>query len=59
MTKKMMKKEGAEAGWYSCTLLTILGMILLEVLGTVGEETSVDDGSSSSNSSKQILHGNR
>jgi hypothetical protein len=30
--------EGAEVDWYSCTILRVLGMILLGVLGSVGRD---------------------
>jgi hypothetical protein len=43
--------EAAEEGWYSCTVLTILEMILLEVLGSEGGDDLSNDCSSSSGSS--------
>jgi hypothetical protein len=42
--------EGAEEGWYSCIVLTILEMILLEVLGSEGGDDLGNGGSSSSSS---------
>jgi hypothetical protein len=51
-------KDGVEGSWYSYTILTILEVILLEVLGSEGEDDLGNSGSSS-RCDRRIFHGNR
>jgi hypothetical protein len=51
-------EDGVEGSWYSYTILTILKMILIEVLGSEGED-NLGNGGSSSRRGRRIFRCNR
>ncbi len=54
----LYNEGGVEGSWYSYTILTILKTILLEDLGSEGED-NLSNGGSSSRRGRWIFHGNR